>query len=327
MRNITKKILNKVKNIYLDKKYRLLSKTQKELFKKDISEIQEYRKKIKIYDAFNFFNELETLDIRLNVLNDYVDHFVIIESRLTHSGLPKELFYENNKHLFKKFENKIIHYVIENPLESFEDARERLNNPETENLEKRILKDALHSDNIPEGGVPYLRDFYEKESVKKALVNLKDDDFCFVSDLDEIWNPEILIDYRKNDIYKFRQAVYCYFLNNRTNQKWTGTIATKYKNIKNNCLNHLRTTRKTKYIYVKNGGWHFTYQGGAERVKNKIESYSYYEINTSGTKDNIKEKIESDVDIVGRKFKFWIDEKNLPKYLRENKEKYKELFK
>ena len=39
-----------------------------------------------IYDCFTFFNELDLLDIRLNILNDYVDKFVIVESTKTFTG-------------------------------------------------------------------------------------------------------------------------------------------------------------------------------------------------------------------------------------------------
>ena len=290
-------------------------------------ELENYRKKVKIYDIFNFFNELETLEIRLNILNDYVDYFVLVESKLTHTGKPKELFYKKNEHLFKKFEHKIIHYVIENPLCDWEDAEERLKNIHTPEIERKILTNALTSESIPKNDANYLRDYYEKESVRKALTHLSDDDFCYISDLDEIWNPEAFIDYSKNNIYKFKQLVYCYYLNNRSSEEWFGTTATKYKNIKNACINDTRSIKKTKHTIVQNGGWHFTFQGGAERIKNKIEAYSAHEINTLEIKSGIEKKLTTNKDIIGRYFKFWIDEKSLPKYLKENKEKYKNFFK
>ena len=52
---------------------------------------------MKIYDCFNFFNELDLLEIRLNTLKDSVDYFVIVESNVTHSGQFKPLYYEENK--------------------------------------------------------------------------------------------------------------------------------------------------------------------------------------------------------------------------------------
>jgi hypothetical protein len=332
LKNFIKSIINEVRHVisYIRRPFDLMEERKRNKAWLSKIEVAEYRKRIKIYDVFNFFNELETLEIRLNILNDHVDYFVLVESTMTHSGVPKELFYEKHKHLFKAFEHKIIHFIIDTPLKDFEDAKARLLNPNTPEIEKTILTYALSSDNIPPGDAHYLRDFYEKESVKKPLIHLHDNDFCFVSDLDEIWNPEVFIDYSKDDIYKFKQDAYVYYLNNRSNEDWEGwcgTIATKYKNIKNSCLNHLRTARKTKYTVIRNGGWHFTFQGGPERVKNKIESYSYHEINTEDTRSKIESMISENKDIKGRYIRFWKDESKLPQYLLKNKEKYKELFK
>jgi beta-1,4-mannosyl-glycoprotein beta-1,4-N-acetylglucosaminyltransferase len=321
---IKNKIIIKLKKIYF-----FILSTIQNIFAKNISkeEVVEYRKKIKIYDIFNFFNELELLEIRLNILDPYVDYFVIVESRLTHSGLPKELYYENNKDLFNKFSHKIIHYIIEEPVKDFDDARKRLSDPNISEIERSILDLALNSDSVPKDKPHFLRDFYEKESVRHAITNLNDDDFCFISDLDEIWNPDLLIDYSSNNIYKFRQLAYYYYLNNRSNEPWVGTTAARYGAIKNKCINHIRNISKTRHTFVNNGGWHFTYQGGADRVKQKLESFSHQEFNNDETKKNIKEKLIDNKDVVGRKFKFWVDESDLPKYLLNNKDRYKKLFK
>ena len=39
-----------------------------------------------IYDCFQFFDEELVLDIRLNILDKFVDHFVIVESSTDHQG-------------------------------------------------------------------------------------------------------------------------------------------------------------------------------------------------------------------------------------------------
>lgn len=333
IKNIIKSAINEAKNSWAAVRLPydlLIEKKRRKSWLTNI-EISEYRKKIKIYDAFNFFNELETLDIRLNILNPYVDYFVLVESTLTHSGLPKELFYQNNKHLFREFEHKILHFVIEKPLQSFEDARERLSDPTISEVDKAILTAALSSDNIQPGETSFLRDFYEKEYVKKALLslNLNDNDFCYISDLDEIWNPDAPIDYSKDDVFKYKQDPYIYYLNNRSNEDWggwTGTIGTKFKNIKSTILNHLRTRGKTSYTVIKNGGWHFSFQGGAKRVQTKIESYSHQEINNNDIKSKIKSRIAESKDVRGRYIKFWKDESKLPSYLLKNKDKYPGFF-
>lgn len=293
----------------------------KNIFKKKLSteEIAKYRKTIKIYDIFTFFNELELLEIRLNILDKYVDHFVIVEATETFSGLPKPLYFEQNKKKFEKWKDKIIHYVVDDYPN-----------------DKELCAMADLSPNVPKGGPQHWhREFYQKETIKKALLNLSDDDICFVSDVDEIWNPEVKIDYTKNDIFKLRQDVYVYYLNNRSSEPWAGTLVTKYKNIKNNCLNHLRTASKTKYTYIKNGGWHFTNMGGVNEIRKKLNaSYTSESYNTSDVQSKLEERIRTNKDYIGRKFDymgraftFWVDESDLPKYLLDNKEKYKKFFK
>lgn len=290
-------------------------------------ELADYRKTVKVYDIFTFFNELELLEMRLNILGDVVDYFVIIECGETFSGKPKELVYAKNKQRFAKFKDKIIHYVVTNVPKSREDLQKRLESSKISYLDKEIITNALTSDNVPEGQLHWLKEFYQKESIKKALVKLNDNDICFVSDVDEIWNPNLVLDYRKNDIFKLRQIVYSYYLNNRSNEAWAGTLMTKFINIKNGCLNHLRTVSKTKYTYIENGGWHFTNQGGADRIRKKLESYGHQEFNNDSIKSDLENKISNNKDFVGRKFKFWTDNENLPEYLKNHKEKYRDFFK
>lgn len=292
------------------------------------TEISEYRKRIKIYDVFTFFNELDLLEIRLNILYPHVDYFVIVESTQTFSGLPKDLVFQSHRERFSRFKDKIIYYAIDNTPTDELDLRARLFNPNISSLDKEIIASTLTSDAFPKEVVHWLKEFYQKESIKKALTNLSDNDICFISDVDEIWNPDAKIDFRKDDIFKLRQLVYTYYLNNRSSESWAGTLVTKYKNIKHHCLNHLRNATKTKYVYIKNGGWHFTNQGGAEQIRNKIEaSYSQDDFNNDSIKSNIERRMSKNQDYIGRKFKFRIDEKKLPKYILDNKEKYSKYFK
>lgn len=134
-----------------------------------------------VYDCFQFFNELDILKIRLNVLAPVVDRFVISEATETFSGLKKPLYYEENKHLFAKFADKIIHVVV---------------------------------DDTPQGGT-HERDTFQKNAVTRGLSNCKDEDIILFSDLDEIPNPdkicEILQNFQEDKIYHFAQRLfYCY---------------------------------------------------------------------------------------------------------------------
>ncbi len=295
-------------------------------------EIAEYRKTIKIYDVFSFFNELDLLEIRLNILDPYVDYFVLSEATETFSGNKKPLYYLENKDRFKKWNHKIIHNIIDNVPKSEEKLRNRLYNPQLSDIEREIIIDSLTSDTVGKDLVHWLKEFYIKDSARKALVHLNDNDICCISDLDEIWNPDLLIDYSKDSIFKPRQTPYMYFLNNRSNehwQGWTGTIITKFKNIRHHSLNHLRTHKKMKdrYLFLKDGGWHFTFQGGYEGALRKIAESDHPFYKPDQTLPMLEKMIDENKDYQGRKIKLTIDERRLPSYLLQNKEKYKKFFK
>lgn len=294
------------------------------------NKIAEYRKKIKIYDAFMFFNELDLLEIRLNILDEYVDYFILVEATETFSGQPKILYFEENKNRFKKWEHKIIHYVIKDTPKDEEDLRDRLLMNTLNRLEKQTIEYTLSSNTVGMNTNTWLKEFYQKESIKKALVGLNDNDICYVSDLDEIWNPELVIDYTKDDIFKPRQIAYVYYLNNRSDEHWrgwTGTMITKYKNIKDSCLCDLLKNGSSKQIGLKNGGWHFTFQGGVEGAKKKIKMYNHLAYNNEETLPNLEKRVTLNQDYKGRDTRLYKDEKKLPKYLLDNKEKYIKLFK
>ena len=263
-----------------------------------------------IYDCFSFFNELDLLEMRLNILDPYVDFFVIIEAPWTFSGIAKPLYYEENKERFAKWRHKIIHHVVNDYPN-----------------DKELCALIKTKDYVPEGLNHYHRAFYQKESIKKALVGLKDDDICYYGDVDEIWKPQKIDD----KTYKLRQLCYSYYLNNRSSEKWIGTVITKYKNIKNGCLNDMRAKPVN---FLENGGWHFTNIGGAEAIRKKIESYDHQEFNNEEIKSQIEKRMKNNEDFLGRKvdylgekFKFWIDESELPEYILQNKDKYKKFFK
>jgi beta-1,4-mannosyl-glycoprotein beta-1,4-N-acetylglucosaminyltransferase len=122
-----------------------------------------------------------------------------------------------------------------------------------------------------------------------------------------------------------------YYLNNRSSENWAGTIVTKYKNIKNGCLNDMRAN---PVEFLDDGGWHFTNMGGVEAIKQKIEAYDHQEFNTPEIKAKIEKRMKNNRDYVGRifdfrwrRFKFWVDESDLPEYLKAHKEHYQHLFK
>ena len=66
---------------------------------------------MKIYDCFMYFDEEVVVDVRLNTLNEFVDYFVIVESKFTHKGDQRELKFNLKK--FERFKDKIIYLVYD----------------------------------------------------------------------------------------------------------------------------------------------------------------------------------------------------------------------
>jgi hypothetical protein len=142
-----------------------------------------------------------------------------------------------------------------------------------------------------------------------------------------------VIDYTKDDYFKPRQLPYMYFLNNRSDEDWmgwSGTVVTKYGNIRKRSLNDIRSLKgKTRFTPLAHGGWHFNFQGGASGAKRKVSdsNHPFY-----GQTDAAVAKIEAAVrenrdHRDNKNVKLWVDESDLPAYLLRNKDKYRSMFK
>ena len=249
---------------------------------------------MKIYDAFSFFDELELLEIRLNILNDHVDYFVIVESNETFNGRKKQLFFYENRHLFDKWKHKIIHHIVDDYPHDGDIFKKDIDSPNTGNNEHW-----------------WVREFYQKESLIKALKGCNDEDVVYVSDVDEIWNPDIKINIERGKVYRYMQTARPFYLNNISNQHpndWTGTRVGLFETLKQYGPNHFRTDREIMGIPIENGGWHFSW------LSKKTDKWN------DNHPDNQNRFYKA------TNCKIQVDETNLPKYLIENKQKYKNLF-
>ena len=283
---------------------------------------------MKIYDCFNFFNELDILELRLNILHEHVDYFVVVESSVTHSGQPKPFFLEENMDRFSKFSDKLINYKIHDTPEDFINLPPASDPPLSEVYGYIITQtNRFNRRTQPDYG----RDFFQKESVRRALVECRDNDLILFSDADEIPNPEVFKNIKDlsldNNLYHFHQNMYCYYLNLLKQTDWRGTRLGLYKNIKKISLNELRGDN-TLSLPIFDGGWHFSFMGGEEMVKKKITSYSARDLATPHVLDNIASNMNTNVDpfFRGGLTKTEIDS-TFPDYLVRNKEKYSEMIK
>ncbi len=115
-----------------------------------------------IFDCFTFFNELDILELRFDILDPVVDYFVLVEATKTHHGEEKRLYFHENRERYKKYEEKIIYVLVEDTPE--------------------------YKGECDMGIVNYLRNSIMRGLVDKA----RPDDYILVSDVDEIPNPELL---------------------------------------------------------------------------------------------------------------------------------------
>lgn len=285
----------------------------------------------KIYDCFCFFNELDLLELRLNVLNDHVDYFVISEASVTHTGVPKPYYFEENKERFSKFLHKIIHLKIEDTPNDFINLplvdSSTLDGVEVTKIHEFINTQTRRFDRRTQ--IAYGRDFYQKECVRRGLINCHDEDIILFSDCDEIPNPDklaVIPTYlSESKFFTFNQTGYYYYLNMLKEHNWKGTKMGLYKDLKDYSYNELRAE---DCYPLTNGGWHFSYMGGPEKVKHKIESFSAQEMNNPHVIQSIANNINNGIDPFFRSqlTEVKIDE-TYPKYLLENLEKYRHMIK
>lgn len=256
-----------------------------------------------VIDIVTYNGEADLLELRLNILDKYVDTFKVVEAKTTFSGKKKPLYFSMQERRFQKFWPKIDFHVIDEAYTAGE------------------LALAQHSPNTV-GAEHWKREFLQKESLKKFLIGCHDDDVIFVGDADEVWDGRAV---HAPGTYKLKLRVYAYYLNNRSSEAFWGILRTDYKTLKDACLNHLRTeSPKTE----EELGWHFTSMGGYKQVRRKLDdSYTKESYNTPEVQAHLHERVQAGTDYLGRPFDFALMEEDWPSYLRQNRHKYLHLCK
>ena len=298
---------------------------------------------MKIIDTFLFFNELDLLDIRLKVLHKYVDFFLIVEARQTFSGKPKPLFYQENKNRFSRFKDKIIHYVIEDTPNDFGDFY-----PPSSIFTKWDFSYPHKSNGIPlnELNITFQREVFQRDSIITPLSKIAfSEDIILLSDLDEIPDPkkiQIAISMLPQDSHvNFEMSWFMYYLNSKCMKKWYGTRLFRFKYLANKSLDllryHLEDKNKQIGPVIMESGWHFSFLGGEEKIKEKLDAYDY-----QGRRSRIFLKIldiffphrinkilkrNADIFGAGRNFEIVDVKKEFPDYILNNLKKYPNLFK
>ena len=295
---------------------------------------------MKIFDCFMYFDEETVLELRLNILDKYVDYFVIVESSFTHKGDKRDLKFNHQK--FKKFKDKLIYITYDE--EPPEIRKNLINEKDNEAIKSfKYIENAI------------LRENGQRNEVLKGLGSAKDDDTILISDVDEIPNLERL-DLSKihEKIFLFKQDMFYYKFNLKLpNLDWTGTKGCKKKFLKSpQWLRNIKDRKypfyrldtffsDTKYVNIKiisNGGWHFSNLKTASEIEFKLKSYLHHRefdenpLSVEEINNLIKNKqaiydlkVDKRVNKIGDGSKL---EKypahKLPKFLQDNLNDYKE---
>lgn len=258
---------------------------------------------MKIYDCFQFFNELDLLEIRLELLYNHVDFFVISETNKTHSDVKKPLYFQENKEKFSKYMDKIIHITEEFPENILNMGKK--NGSDKYSQQYNIISERYDIEEN-EGGLKqhptFCRDYLQKEFIKFGLIDCDDDDIIMISDLDEFPKPEVVKEIKEKKLYNHcvLQDCFYYHINTMAHTNWYGNYIVKYEDTKNVSLTHLKNKR-VNFTMIHNGGWHFSFMGGKERVKQKIQAYAHQELNLPHIISGIESKINSNTDVFNRR--------------------------
>ena len=290
---------------------------------------------MKIFDCTTFYSEDLMMDVRFNVLNEYVHKFVVVESKFSHSGNPKKLNFDINN--YKKFKDKIIYLVIENEPEGIKSFK----NDDFSSSIKRM-------NSLKRIELSY---DYMLHGIKEAT----EDDLIILSDNDEIPNlSSNQFKSSKMDIIIFKQLFFYYKFNLLYDRMhWFGSKACKKKKLKSfSWLRNLKNkkypiwridslfskTKETNLEIINDGGWHFTNMKNPEEIFSKYNSFLHnVDFKLSGlTLEDIKnmvseKKILYDHFADQRKVDKWdssvvlkpIDISFLPEYIIKNKDKFK----
>ena len=256
-----------------------------------------------IYDCFQYFNEDHMVDLRLNILNEHVDYFVISESTKTHQGENKKLNFNINN--FKKYKHKIIYKIAE-----FDKKKDFINH---EGGESEIEK-------------------HQRNNILNGLTNANDDDLIILSDSDEIPDMKKIHQIKPDKKFTaFSQKMFMYKLNlqNMNESNWIGSKVClkkylpkpqKLRDMKFKKFPFWRLDKRNLQIIY--GGWHFSFLQTPQNISEKIKSYSHGEFNTkeNSNMENIKKRIKENKDIFDRGFelkKIEIDD-TFPDYIVNN---------
>ena len=263
----------------------------------------------KIVDCITYFRESFVTKLRIEILKDVVDKFIICESLYDHRSRPKKINFQlHDKSLNSKVESIIIDHQF------------------------------------PEPNDPWKCQKYQRDYILKNLNGLNDNDYVMFSDPDEIPNPKLLRNFslkKKYGIFMQKHFVYNFKLIDQYQNPWAGTRICKKKNLKSfddlkhkilkkNLKKWWRPDKERNIELIDNGGWHFNNFFSAKEISTKLKTFAHSEFDKEyfTNIEKIERLINEGKDVYGRG---WVFEKNnnihdLPEYVIKNKKILNDFF-
>ncbi len=281
-----------------------------------------------IYDCFSFFNELDVLEIRLNTLDKVVDKFILAESPLTHTGNPKPLYFAENKERFAKFNDRIVHVVVDDF--------------------------PAMPDDMPVREKAWTRENWQRNAIVRGLPkDIKDEDILLISDLDEIPSPEYVQKATSNPIGVTRLDLkaYSFFINlrNVSYPIWNnGTRVLTWRTFNDSktyadstyseccvaAVNQGPSATRIRFLkpdkILKPAGWHFSYLGGVEAIQRKMKSIAHTEFDTDKrtSLENIRNTLAKGKSLFNSYERFLPEliDSSFPQYILSKRQQFNHLI-
>ena len=194
-----------------------------------------------IVDGVTFWNEIDVFWLRLRMLEDTVDRFIVVEGDRTFRGAPN-------------------HYSLERWRDRLEPWWDRI---------------VLHRETLPEQGNPWSREAAQRAAIGRVAAGmLEDDDILVFGDADEIWQPNLLSALQEPRIAQMDFRVMSVYW--RRNDTVLCSIAGWWRDLKGWDLHRLRMERRQNLERVRSG-WQFSWMGQPERMREKALAFSHTE--------------------------------------------------
>ena len=236
---------------------------------------------MKIIDCFQFYNEMDLLKYRINLLKDVVDRVIIVESTHTYVGNEKALYFDEFKKEFPSYNNdRIIHVIVDDFPYKAPDIQL---GPSFENHQ-------------------WINERFQRDCINRGLEQISDlenEDIIIVSDLDEIPDPRTIQKIKNGEIdvsiNHMEMSMYYYNLNTIHRNYWCCGFLYKYGELldKSYTLSEIRM-KSLDTPNITNGGWHLSYFGDISFIQNKLREFAHVEYRGNEYTDEnfIKNKID-----------------------------------